>query len=139
MRFSPVLLLALFFPSLLHAFCIYNDSENVTLFLRQNVKNRGAIFSKTFQVDGLKPSEKACCAYTNYDCNKSGKPEEYVSIYTGAKWDGGHVSDFQIGIPAGGWAVFTGKSELFKIQAYYANGEPADFKLEKRPDSYALY
>ncbi|KAI8382906.1 hypothetical protein BD560DRAFT_420679 [Blakeslea trispora] len=135
MRLLPLL----FFPSLLHAFCIYNNSENINLFLRQNPPNRGAIFSKTFTVDPLKPGEKACCPYTVYDCNKSGNQEEYVDLYTGARWDGGRVSDFQISVPAGGYIIFTGKNELFRIDAYTANGELTDSRYKSRPDSNVFY
>ncbi|RCI02559.1 hypothetical protein CU098_010514 [Rhizopus stolonifer] len=110
------------------AFCVYNDSEEVSFYIHQQPSNRGANVFKAFKRESLKPGQNACCPYTTYDCAEHTSQEEIITLRLKTQHPSGHYDFFfEVSFPAGGWIQFTGKEDSIRAYAYDAHGQSVDY------------
>ncbi|KAI8968911.1 hypothetical protein BDF20DRAFT_916346 [Mycotypha africana] len=114
--------------SLIHGYCVYNFTDDVSYRVRQLSQNSGVFDLGRFYRESLKPGESACCPYTNHDCNSTGDKNALIKVM----FLGGTPTHKQLRInfPAGGWVEIRGKgTDRPKVNAYYPDGTPFPFEL----------
>ena len=102
---SMVLLIALFTIQSAHAFCVYNKTD---IGIKVYQVKGGRKFKK-FRAK-LGPGQKACCHWSNRDCNKSGKRDADVSFQVFKDKIPREDICFEVYVKAGGWLVVKGKN-----------------------------
>ena len=68
-------MITLFVPKTAHAFCVYNDAP----FSIDVIQWAGGKDFKSFSRT-IRPGRKACCHWSNRDCNRSGRRTETVAF-----------------------------------------------------------
>ncbi|KAI7898315.1 uncharacterized protein BX663DRAFT_582176 [Cokeromyces recurvatus] len=95
----------------IRAFCIYNDTKDITLAVRQEPFNSGSNYFSRFKREALQPGESACCPYTNTDCSKNANKEDIIFLDIMAIFYGRHqdAETFITNLPSGGWIEIHGQ------------------------------
>ncbi len=95
------------------AFCVYNWTDDRIRVQQSNEK--GWTWLSAFGAE-LNPGEKACCNWTNKDCNKKGKRDSEVAfdVYMLDERSLCH----NVTIPAGGYVLVKGKNGVYNCEGH---------------------
>ena len=98
------------------AFCVYNWTDDRIRVQQSNEK--GWTWLSAFGAE-LNPGEKACCNWTNKDCNKKGKRDStlYFNVQKEEKM---HTNEniCLVTIHAGGYVLVTGKNGIYRCEGH---------------------
>ncbi|KAI9006641.1 hypothetical protein CLU79DRAFT_892207 [Phycomyces nitens] len=99
------------------SFCIYNLYTDGTTV---NVKQESETWPLTdvFSVENLQPGDRACCHYSNKDCNLHGDREAFVTFGIKVVPKEGNERLYRVDTSAGGTIEFTGDMNNGSITAY---------------------
>ena len=96
------------------AFCFYNRTDTKIKVHQYGGGRKYSSFSAE-----LNPGEKACCNWTNKDCNKKGKRDStlYFNVQKEEKM---HTNEniCLVTIHAGGYVLVTGKNGIYRCEGH---------------------
>ncbi|GAA5801956.1 hypothetical protein HPULCUR_007414 [Helicostylum pulchrum] len=94
-----------------HAFCVYNFTDDDSVWVRQMPRFTGGTYTSRFKHENIGPGDSQCCHFSIHDCNTTGDPNTILQLAFQTTHDG-VAKDFMftVTLPAGGWVEIRGES-----------------------------
>ncbi|CAO3620407.1 unnamed protein product [Mucor hiemalis] len=121
-------------------FCVYNNSPDNSLYVRQMPFNTVGTYYSRFKRENLEPGQSACCHFTSTDCNQNGDPDSVVIIAFQPNFEGKDRDYmFTVTVPASGWITLSAKGNKDpEIEVHNADGSPMQYELQSSPRGILL-